>query len=53
MLPYELAERQLDGTIGVRFRDRYLKVTLCAARPEPRQIETAARTVYFAQGQAA
>jgi hypothetical protein len=39
-------ERRLDGTIGVRFRDRYLKVTLCAARPErsePRQIETAAR----------
>ncbi len=29
-------ERRLDGSLAVRFRQRYLAVTACAARPQPR-----------------
>ena len=28
-------ERRLDGDLAVRFRDRYLAVKICAARPQP------------------
>jgi len=28
-------ERRLDGTLAVRFRDRYLAVTACVVRPKP------------------
>jgi len=28
-------ERRLDGSLWVRFRDRYLKVACCATRPQP------------------
>jgi hypothetical protein len=27
-------EKRLDGTVAVRFRDRYLNVTLCAVAPK-------------------
>lgn len=33
--PHDLGEKcGLDGSVAVRFRDRYLPVTLCEARPE-------------------
>jgi transposase len=32
-------ERRLDGTLAVRFRDRYLKVSECAARPKAAPVQ--------------
>jgi transposase len=34
-------ERRLDGTIAIRFRNRYVQATLCAVKPQRRQIERA------------
>jgi transposase len=32
-------ERRLDGTIAIRFRDRYVRATVCVGKPQPRQID--------------
>jgi hypothetical protein len=33
-------EKRLDGTLAVRFRDRYLSVSECAARPKAAAVQT-------------
>ena len=34
-------ERRLDGMIAIRFRDRYVRVTVCVGKPQRRQIARA------------
>jgi hypothetical protein len=36
-------EKRLDGSLAVRFRDRYLSVSVCALRPKQAQTKPAAR----------
>jgi transposase len=38
-------ERRWDGSVWVRFRDRYVTVTPCATRPQPLQTERAPKKI--------
>ena len=36
-------EKRLDGTVAVKFRDRYLKVSECSARKKPKAVPVTVR----------
>lgn len=37
-------EKRLDGTVAVKFRDRYLRVSECPAGPKPKAVPVTVRT---------